>query len=598
MAISLSTLNTELVTATIQINGSDIPNTHAISEIHILLEANRVGYAKIKFSDGGSATPDGFTSSESALFVPGANITIKAGYSSTEKPIFKGIITAHGIEIRGSESYLVIECRHKAIKMTGVRKSNIYKKKKDSEIITTLLTNAGIKNVVTATDIQYPEIIQHNISDWDFMLLRADLNGLIVVPSEDKLSVIEPKFSAASVIEVEYGNTLIEANIKADATTQYNKAIAVSWDSATQKLLTATSNSSSDGLAGNWSRSELNTQVNGNEGYKLQTPTNVTSSFLDKWSTAKMTKASLGFLQGTIKFQGYGDLKVGDMIDLKGMGKRFTGKGFVSGIEHEIGEGAWTTIAHLGMNDAWYHETMQNVSPSDASGIISPIKGVTIGVVTKIDSDPDSNFRIQIKIPTLEQDNNPVWARISTSYASAGSGIFFMPEVNDEVIVGFFNEDPQSPVILGSLYNKKSNKAPIDIKNTNEIKTIVTKEKLTLEFNEKDKIITLKTPGGNKLVLDDKAGGITIEDKNGNKIVLGSSGINIESAAGKDITLKGNNIKMEAQVKIEAKGTAGVDIKGAQIAIKGDAQATIEAAMAELKGSAMTTIKGGMVMIN
>lgn len=598
MATSLSTLKTDLVTFTIQIDGADIPTSHSVSYVRVLLEANKVGYAKVKIADGGTATADKFASSEGALFVPGAEITIKAGYSSTEKPIFKGIITSHGLDIRGANSFVVLECRHKAIKMTGVRKNAVYTKKKDSEIINTLLGNASVAGSVKATSVQYPEIIQHNISDWDFMLLRADLNGLIVVPNADKLDVIEPKFSASAGIEVEYGNTLIDANIKADATTQYNKAIAIAWDSATQKLLTATSNSSSDGLAGNWKRNALNTIVNGKEGYKLQTPTSVTSAFLDKWSTAKMTKASLGFLQGTIKFQGYADLKVGDMIDLKGMGKRFTGKGFVGGVEHEIEEGAWTTTAHLGMDDAWYYEIMKNISPPDASGIISPFKGLTVGLVSKIDADPDSNFRIQIKIPTLQQDNNPVWARISTMYAQNQAGVFFMPEVGDEVIVGFFNEDPQSPVILGSLYNKKDHKAPTSIKSSNDIKTIVTKEKLTIEFNEKDKIITLKTPGGNKVVLDDKAGGITIEDKNGNKIVLGSSGISIESAAGKDIALKGNNIKMEAQVKIEAKGTAGVDIKGAQIAIKGDAQATIEAAMAELKGSAMTTIKGGMVMIN
>ncbi len=598
MATSLSTIKTELVTFTIQIAGADIPTTHSVSTVYVMLEANRVGYAKLRLSDGGVATDDKFASSEATLFEPGAEIAIKAGYSSTEKVIFKGIIISHGLEIDGGKSFLVLECKHKAIKMTGVRKNAIYVKKKDSEIITTLLTNAGINESVKATTVQYPEIIQHNISDWDFMLLRADINGLIVVPKEDKLAVIEPKFSASAGIEVEYGNTLIEANIKADISTQFNKAIAIAWDSATQKLLTATSNSSSDGLAGNWSRSKFNTIVNGSAGYKLQTPTSVTSAFLDKWSTAKMTKASLGFLQGTVKFQGYADLKVGDVIDLKGMGKRFTGKGFVGGVEHEIEDGSWTTTAHLGMSDAWYHETMQNVSPPDASGIISPFKGLTVGIVTKIDGDPDSNYRIQIKIPTLQQDNNPVWARISSMYAQNQAGVFFMPEVDDEVIVGFFNEDPQSPVILGSLYNKKNHKTPTAIKNTNEIKTIVTKEKLTIEFNEKDKIITLKTPGGNKILLDDKVGGITIEDKNGNKIVLGSSGIKIEAAAGKDIAMKGNNIKMEAQMKIEAKGTTGVDIAGLKVSVKGDVQASIEAATAELKGSAMTTIKGGIVMIN
>ena len=84
-------------------------------------------------------------------------------------------------------------------------------------------------------------------------------------------------------------------------------------------------------------------------------------------------------------------------------------------------------------------------------------------------------------------------------------GTAFYPEVGDEVIVSFMNEDPRFPVVLGSVYSAKLAPAyPPDKKN--KIKGLKTRSKMELTFDDEDKIVTIKTPGGHVFVMDDKAG--------------------------------------------------------------------------------------------
>ena len=176
-------------------------------------------------------------------------------------------------------------------------------------------------------------------------------------------------------------------------------------------------------------------------------------------------------------------------------------------------------------------------------------------------------------------------------------GIFFYPEVGDEVILGFINDDPRYAIILGSLYGKK-NKPADTPKKENNIKSIVTSSKIRVEFNDEDKSIFIRTPGEQKITLDDKESILGLEDMNGNSMVFDKDGIHITSC--KDINLKAdkdfvvNFSKGEAKVKgkkVAIEGTTTVQVKG-------KSKLSMEGPTAELKGSGKVIIKGGMVNIN
>jgi uncharacterized protein involved in type VI secretion and phage assembly len=181
-------------------------------------------------------------------------------------------------------------------------------------------------------------------------------------------------------------------------------------------------------------------------------------------------------------------------------------------------------------------------------------------------------------LPLVVDGDDGVWARVAAVDAGSDRGFFFRPEVGDEVLVGFLDDDPRQPVILGMLHSSAKT-APLSPSNDNPQKGYKSRSGIQLMFDDDKKIVTLLTPGGNSLVLDDDAQGITIKDQNGNKIELGSDGIVIESS--KALTLKadtaasvesGTSLDVKAGTALTCEGTASNDIKsGGVVKVAGSA---------------------------
>ncbi len=597
MANSLLSDNTSLISYSILIAGQEISQILDIMSIQISNELNRIPYAKIKITDGGSAEDDKFLGGNSSNYEPGKEIEIKLGYETSEKTVFKGIITKHAMKISNGKAYLLVECRHKAVKMTIGRKNKIYTNKKDSEIISEIIQAHGLTKEVEATTFKHEQLVQHYASDWDFVLMRADLNGMLICADVDKLKIKEPDFGATAKYEVEYGITLYDLDVEVDARNQYKAATAISWDADKQEIVEASGATNSGKLAGNFTSSKL-ADVIGLEEYLIQTPTSIPSAMLKTWATAKLTKSKLAMIQGSVTFRGVDNVIPGDILELKGLSERFNGNVFIEGVFHTIENGEWKTKAKIGMSDEWYAETQAQINAPQSSGYTPGIQGLTLGVVKQIHEDPNGAYRIKVTLPILKNDNTQIWARMSSLYATTSAGFFFYPEIGDEVLVGFVNNDPQNPIILGSMFNKV-NKTPLEPNDKNNEKAIVTKNQLKIHFEDEKKIITIETPGGNIVVLDDDASTITITDINKNNIEMAESGITLNSP--KDINIKADGaINLEAVKSITLK-SSGDDVaaEGLNVKLKGSVGFAAEgSATAEVKASGQTTIKGGVVMIN
>lgn len=186
---------------------------------------------------------------------------------------------------------------------------------------------------------------------------------------------------------------------------------------------------------------------------------------------------------------------------------------------------------------------------------------------------------------------------MAAMYATGGMGTFFLPEPGDEVLVGFMNQDPGHPVILGSLYGAK-HQPPYEYEAKNNTKAIVTREKMRIEFDEEKKIITVSTPRKNTVELSDDGKRIRLTDENKNEITMDKNGITLSSA--KDITLKAKgNITMDATMKLSGTAKQDVSLEGLNVKVQAKVGATVKGnATAELSASGQTTVKGAMVMIN
>ncbi len=597
-APSPAAADTALVSFTIKVEGKEIDSTFQVDSIATQTAVNKVPKAEIVVFDGSPAKSD-FEISNLDTFLPGKKIEIAAGYNQKDTAIFKGVIVKQGIEIHPSQgSKLVVDATDEAIKMTLERKNAVFEKIKDGELIGKLISGNGLSKEVAATRTVHQEIVQYYATDWDLMLTRAELNGLVVVVDAGKVAVKPPDTAQTPALRVKYGDSILDLEAEMDAATQFASSAvkSASWDAAAQKLIESGPGAVSVKEPGNVSSAEL-AKVFGVKKFSQQTGGTIDKGSLQEWSTAELVKSKLAKIRGSVRFQGSAKARVGKTIELQGLGKRFNGTAFLSGVGHRIHAGKWLTTAQFGLSPQWFAAEAPHLAAPDASGLLPPIKGLQTGIVKKVAKDPAGEFRVFVNLPLLGDKNKGVWARLGTFYASAKVGAVFYPEVNDEVVVGFMNEDPRYPVILGGVYSKKlAPPYPPDAKNGK--KALVTRSKLEIFFDEKNKIIEIRTPGKNTIHLDDKAKVISIKDSNKNTVSLSKSGISLESGSNVKIKAKGNvTIEAGANLKLAAKANASME--GLQVAHKAKAKFSAKGtAQAEVTASGMLTLRGAMVKIN
>jgi len=558
--------------------GTELPGKYGVKSIVVEKEINRIPYARIVILDGSVPEQD-FKLSNEKLLIPGKEIEITAGYHSEEETIFKGVVVKHNIKIRNGASYLIIECRDKAVKMTLGRKSKYFYDSKDSDIIEELISNGGATADVEATSNSHKELIQYQASDWDFMLTRAQANGKLCFVEDGKVKVAKPDFSGKEVETVVYGSSVLEFDGEIDARDQFKKITAKTWSYTDQELTEVEAQDPAINLNGDLSAADL-AKVFGIEDLQLKHGGNLTQGELQEWSDAKATFQQLAKTRGRVKFQGIPSVKPGVSLALQGVGNRFNGKIYITGVRHEIADGNWLVDAQFGLSPTWFSETY-DVSEMPGSGIIPSISGLHVGVVSQLESDPDGEDRILVQIPIINNEEEGIWARIATLDAGENRGSFFRPEIGDEVIIGFINDDPNDAVVLGML-NSSAKPAPIVASDENDEKGFVTRSEMKMIFNDKKISYTLETPKGKKVILDEDADVIKIEDEHSNILTLNKDGISMES--GKDI-------------KIKAKGD--IKMEGTNINIKASAQLKAEGSSgSELKSGAVTVVKGSQVKIN
>lgn len=577
--------------------GSQIPDSVVIKSITVAKSINKVSSAHLLLYEGGVPDTSKFDSSSSGLFDPGKKIEIKAGYQSEEETIFKGIVTRHGLKVTKDQGFMLsIDCKDEAVKLTIGRKNALFTEKTDSDIISEILSDySGLTTSVDSTSYANPELIQNYTTDWDFIMQRAELNGLVLMNSDNELDIIAPTIGSP-VLDVSPGTGLRTFNAYIDAKNQMSTIKAASWDRENQEVLSEESSSAPDNPGGSLTLSALS-DVIGLETFNLQTTSSIPSEVLQTWVAAKHLKTSLSKIQGRITIDGYPALKVGDAINLTDLSDQFNGTLYVGGFEHIIDDGDFITEVELGINPVFFSEEKSDIPAPGASGLLSPMKGLHIGVVEQIHEDDNGEFRIKVKLPTLQVDNLSVWARQANFYATAEAGLFFYPEVNDEVIVGFLNEDPQAPIILGSLYNKNNSVPPFEPAEENYTKAIVTKTGLSILFDEENNAITIKTPEEQTIIMNDTDSIISITDMNDNIVEMSADGIKVTSAG--DIIFEADgNIELTAQGDIAVAATGDFTGEGMNVELTGQTKFAAEGAMTEVKGSGQTTIEGGIVMIN
>lgn len=577
----------DVVTYDLVVNGNSIDSGYQVLSISTTKEVNRIPLAKIVLRDG-EAAEGNFPISNTDDFVPGNRIHIKVGRDRTNSTVFIGIIIKHTIKIReNGNTELIIDCRDESVKMSIGRHSHYYEDSKDSEIIEQIIgRHQGITPDVEATTLEHKELVQHHSTDWDFILSRAEVNGRLVIVDDGKIQVKKPQTNAESALQVAYGATLLEFEAEMDARNQWKSVEARSWDYTNQAMFEYQSDAELVQEPGNLNGSTLADAIN-LEKLELRHSGQLPEAELREWTDATMLKSRLSKICGRAKFQGFSAIKPGQTIELQGVGERFSGKAFVSAVRHDIGEGSWDTHVQFGLSSRWFFQS-EDIVELPASGLLPAIHGLQIGKVVQLQDDPDGEDRILVRLPIIDNTARGIWARVSSLDAGSSRGAFFRPEIDDEVIVGFVNDDPRDAVVLGMLHSS-AKPAPITAQDVNHEKGFKTRGNMRIHFNDDTKTITIDTENGNSITLDEQSTSIEIKDQNDNNIKMEPGGITLNSPS--DITVNAGG-------KIDIQATSELTIGGAKITLSAQTAMEINGATTKLAGSGITEIKGSLVKIN
>lgn len=478
----------DLVTHKILIEGEELSKTYQVKSIVVQNEVNRIPMAQIILTDGEASERD-FKLSNEDLLIPGKKIEITAGYHNDEETIYKGIIIKHSIKIKGSASLLIVECKDEAVKLTIGRKSKYFYDVKDSEAFEEIIDAYGLEKDVEATNFSHKELVQYNTSDWDFIVSRAQANGKLCFVENGKITISKPNVTASPVETVTFGATLLDFDAEMDARNQFAKVSSYSWDYTNQELVEIEANDPGVSLNGNLSASDLAETIE-LENLQLRHGGTITEVELQDWADAKLLFQQLSKIRGRAKFQGIPAVKPNTIITLEGVGDRFNGNAYITGVFHEISEGNWTIDAQFGLNPEWFSETFDIHTPT-GSGIIPVIKGLHVGIVTQLEEDPNGEDRILVKIPIINNEEQGIWCRVASPDAGDKRGVFFRPEIEDEVIIGFINEDPNNAIVLGMLHSG-GKPAPITASDDNHQKGIVTRSEMKVLFDDEKNQSQLK----------------------------------------------------------------------------------------------------------
>lgn len=231
------------------------------------------------------------------------------------------------------------------------------------------------------------------------------------------------------------------------------------------------------------------------------------------------------------------------------------------------------------------------------------IQGVVVGIVTD-NEDPKDLGRVKLRFPWRDADDESYWARIATTMTGDGYGTYFLPEVDDEVLVAFENGDIHNPFVVGSLWNGQQRPPQNNSEGNNDTREIRSRSEHAITFDDGDEgSITIETSGGHEIRIDDSKGSetVSIRDENGdNAISLDSSAGEVAIEAASKLDLKAPKIEINGTKTVTLSGGTGVDISSKnKVSLSSNAQVAISSSgLMKLDATGPMTLRGALIQLN
>lgn len=420
----------------------------------------------------------------------------------------------------------------------------------------------------------HTQLSQDNVSDWAFLARLADRVGAQVGVSGGKLFFRLPASPSGApgpsekaernplVLEADANLLALRASVA--ATAQTSEVEVRGWDYEHKREVTATATPALAGAGAD--PAELGRAFTappvlaGTSGHRTQAEVKAAAGALaaDLGGTAVE-------LDGLAK--GNPALRAGAAVALAGVGAPFAGKYTLTSTRHAFSPdtGYTTAFTVSGRQD----RSLYGLAARDTGRVGH---GLVPAIVSNI-KDPLSMGRVCLTFPWLSGDFTSAWARVAQLGAGKDRGLVILPEVGDEVLVGFENGDFDCPYVLGGLYNGTDTLPRLAtslVDGTSgqvAVRALVSRTGHRLELVEEQGAVRLST-GDEQVTL-------TLDEKSGSVVIKGAKGVTVDAGTG---SMK---LKATAGIAVDA-GTGPLELKGARVTVTGQTDVTVTGAIIKL----------------
>ncbi|MBD2207058.1 VgrG-related protein [Calothrix sp. FACHB-1219] len=462
-----------------------------------------------------------------------------------------------------SEAHMIIRGYDISHRLHRGRYNRSFLNKTDSDIVKDIASEAGIgiEKIEPSGEV-HEYVFQENQTNMEFLRERAARIGFELFIQNNKLYFRKPESQES--IKLKWLVDISKFSTRVTSAEQVSSVEVRGWDYTQKQAIASTAKAE-----------KVITETGNNKGSSSSTKfanlkapkmTVVDQPIATPNQAQKMAQAlcdELGgeFVYADAKAVGNPKVRPGKVIEIEGLGKRYSGKYYVTETRHFYTQRIYTTEFSIrGLRAGNLFTTLSSQTR------LQPGQTFLVGIVTD-NKDPKGLGRVKVKFPTLTEEHASHWARIVAAGAGNQRGFDCLPEINDEVLVGFEHGDIHRPYILGGVWNGKD--APPEGVNDTvvggkvRLRTVKTRTGHTLQFVEEAQGsskagVRVQTKGGHKIYLNDSDRCIEIQTNGGHKIKMDDQGkakITVESTGDLSLNAPKGNIEITAGMTVTVKGT-------------------------------------------